>query len=122
MEAQLRTLTERNELSQKLSATGESNRIITHAMRLKQEELQNMAIRHDALQRQLSEKDEDLAAAARAAANGGGENAKDKDVPSVDEVRARGGRGRFFTEAKPTQGLLLIGARNHLKSCLRDWT
>ena len=34
MEAQLRTLTERNnELSQKLGATGESNRIITHAMR-----------------------------------------------------------------------------------------
>ena len=62
MEAQLRTLTERNnELSQKLGATGESNRIITHAMRLKQEELQNLAIRHDALTRQLKDREAQLA-------------------------------------------------------------
>ena len=110
MEAQLRTLTERNnELSQKLSATGESNRIITHAMRLKQEELQNMAIRHDALQRQLQDKDVDIAAQKRQEQEQ--ETTVDKGEASVDEVRARGGRGRFFTEAKPTQGLLLIGSK-----------
>ena len=39
------------------------------------------------------------------------ETTVDKGEASVDEVRARGGRGRFFTEAKPTQGLLLIGSK-----------
>ena len=113
MEAQLRTLTERNnELSQKLGATGESNRIITHAMRLKQEELQNLAIRHDALTRQLKDREAQLAGNPSANANEEkDEEEKGQDQATIDEVRARGGRGRFFVDAKPTQGLLLVGAK-----------
>ena len=119
MEAQLRTLQERsNELQQKLNATGESNRIITHAMRLKQEELQNMTIRHDAIHRKLQEGgegggggvDQDLQERKDAEddeARGNG----DTNEPGSDEVRQRGGRGRFYIDARPTQGMLLVRAK-----------
>ncbi len=46
-EAQLRALREKSvDMTKKLNATGESNRIITQAMRMKQEELDQLQIRY----------------------------------------------------------------------------
>lgn len=46
MEAQLRTLKERNdEMADKLNRTGESNRVLTQALRLKQEEFETLNIK-----------------------------------------------------------------------------
>ncbi len=43
----------RRELTAKLSSTGESNRIITQALRLKQEELEALSAKHEALVKQV---------------------------------------------------------------------
>ena len=52
LEAQVKTLRERaEELQKRVDETGESNRIITQAMRIKQEELQEITSRHHALER-----------------------------------------------------------------------
>ena len=81
-------------------------------MRLKQEELQNLAIRHDALTRQLKDREAQLAGNPSAnSTEEKGDEEKVQDQATIDEVRARGGRGRFFVDAKPTQGLLLVGAK-----------
>ena len=112
MEAQLRTLSERNsELSQKLGATGESNRIITHAMRLKQEELQNLAIRHEALSRQLQDKEVALSESQIQEKEETNGEKSTEDKTTADDIRIRGGKGVYFVDARPTQGLLLIGAK-----------
>lgn len=54
LEAQVLSFTERcEELQQKLTETGESNRIITQAMRLKQTELNEMTKKYETLSKEL---------------------------------------------------------------------
>jgi len=60
MESQIKSLTDRAaELEAKLDESGESNRIITQALRLKQEELNQLMIRHEALERVAKEYEHD---------------------------------------------------------------
>ena len=108
MEAQIKTLTERNaELAKKLSATGESNRIITEAMRLKSEEITNIEIKYEALKKHAKELEENAGDTLMSEEKRAAEMAESIE-PSAEEVRNRGGRGRFYLDPKPTQGLILI--------------
>ena len=112
MEAQIRTLKERNEeMADKLNRTGESNRVLTQALRLKQEEFETLSIKYEALLRQMQSQEEEDAL-------GAGPIAQQREAAEPDNsaVRDSGGRGRFYVETKPTQGFLLIkGARGTAK-------
>ena len=109
MGAQVRALREKEtELTKKLTATGESNRIITQAMRLKQEELENLRIQYDALNDKLEEvheqhQQEQAADEAALTTNA--------NLMTTDQVLDKGGRGRFYLEHSPTTGLIVIRAR-----------
>ena len=125
--AQIKTLDERcQELLLKVNATGESNRIITQALRLKQEEVEALQVKHDALQRRIK-RDADIALAAQPehseedteSGNQEGETHKkqgsSKFKPEMTEpdnatVIKQGGKGRFYVHSKPSQGLLLLKA------------
>ena len=159
----------RREMSAKLSSTGESNRIITQALRLKQEELEALSSKHEAMVRQYEAAGGVSAlAAAKTAADTAAvmaatapardatsdnqllvrphthththtrdvvtvrlrlmcvrvrvcvqEGGADMSEPSAEAVRAAGGKGRFYVESKPSQGLLLIkAARPNAKELL----
>jgi len=112
MEAQIRTLSERGEeLQRKLDETGESNRIITQAMRVKQDEIEELQIKIESLQRMQKEQEE-----IQQFSEEGPEVDGDGDV---DAVRAAGGRGRFYTELKPSLGIMLLkGKKNHHRAWL----
>ena len=108
--AQLRASREKvTELTKKLTATGESNRIITQAMRIKQEELENLRIQYDALHDKLEEvqqqQQEDQAADEAALTT-------NADLMSTDQVLDKGGRGRFYLEHSPTNGLISVHSRS----------
>ena len=109
MDAQLRASREKvSELTKKLTATGESNRIITQAMRLKQEELENLRIQYDALHDKLEEvqqqQQQDQAADEAALTT-------NADLMTTDQVLDKGGRGRFYLEHSPTNGLISVHSR-----------
>lgn len=112
--AQLRALREKSvELTKKLNATGESNRIITQAMRMKQEELDQLQIRYDACVKQLQE----IQDRPEYDVDGNGRNnpALEDDsslLMTTDEVQASGGRGRFYLEHAPAQALVFIRGKN----------
>ncbi|GBG27178.1 Hypothetical Protein FCC1311_034012 [Hondaea fermentalgiana] len=132
MEAQIKTLQERSdELLVKLNSTGESNRIVTQAMRLKQEEVEGLQLKYAALLKKVRSNTDNAVAGAdgsgedRAedddegnAGNNGqgpmsafGEGGDGTDEPSAKEVRASGGKGRFYLDPKPTQGMILVRAK-----------
>ncbi|KAG5182590.1 leucine rich repeat protein [Tribonema minus] len=125
LEAQVKALMARaEELATKLDESGESNRVLSAALRAKQAELEQLAARHAALQRQTGRP-------ASAAGGGGGGGSRDDDPEAHPEtegdgggggdvandrcdpasVRASGGRGIFYVESKPTQGLMLARCR-----------
>jgi hypothetical protein len=113
LEAQVLSFTEKcEELQLKLTETGESNRIITHAMRLKQTELNELQKKYDALSKELElrEGNEDPAGGASVDMSGARPGAPD----DIENVRLNEGRGRFYVEAKTVGGgafLMLRGRR-----------
>ena len=119
MEAQNKTLHEKSdELLVKLNATGESNRIITQAMRLKQEEVEGLQLKYSALLHRVKQSkggDESETHATRdeyeqkESSNNDDNNTTDE--PDADQVRSSGGKGRFYTDPKPTQGMIFIKAK-----------
>ena len=126
LEAQVISFTEKNEeLQQKLMETGESNRIITQAMRLKQEELNELQMKYDALSQEA-----DLRESNGETMDGGGHTSNDGNESlqgatpggpdDIDNVRLNEGRGRFYVEAKTVGGgsLLLLRGR---KPLFREW-
>ena len=125
LEAQVISFTEKNEeLQQKLMETGESNRIITQAMRLKQEELNELQMKYDALSQEA-----DIREANGETMDGGNASQDGSDgllgatpggPDDIDNVRLNEGRGRFYVEAKTVGGgsLLLLRGR---KPLFREW-
>lgn len=123
LEAQVQSLTNKcEELHHKLSETGESNRVITQAMRLKQEELNEISMKYESLLKETEtrerndEKDD----------GGSGERAEDMSgarpgaPDDIDNVRLNEGRGRFYVEVKSVGGgsMLLLRGR---KPLYREW-
>mmetsp|Transcript_35927 Transcript_35927/g.67024 ORF Transcript_35927/g.67024 Transcript_35927/m.67024 type:complete len:1039 (-) Transcript_35927:285-3401(-) len=120
LEAQVQTLTAKcEEFHHKLSETGESNRIITQAMRLKQEELNEVTMKYELLYKETEsrEANED---------RGGGQEEQDMTgaragaPDDIDNVRLNEGRGRFYVEVKTIGGgsMLLLRGR---KPLYREW-
>lgn len=119
LEAQVLTYSEKcEELQHKLTELGESNRIITQAMRLKQEELGEMNAKYTQLVREANERDkiqdtvddlnEDMTGA-RLGAN-----------DDIDHVRLNEGRGRFYVEAKSVGGGSLLQLKSR-KPLYKAW-
>ncbi|CAM9336345.1 unnamed protein product [Chrysoparadoxa australica] len=110
-EAQVRSLTGRaQELQRKLEEAGESNRIITQALRLKQEELEQLTIRHEHLHKKMSGwQVNDRPEEERPEVDGiGNEGGGDGNVMDPAAIISNHGKGVFFVESKPTQGMLLV--------------
>ena len=116
LEAQVLSLTEKcEELQLKLTETGESNRIITHAMRLKQGELNDMTKKYEALTKELdfrNANEEGPDGQSALDMSGARPGAPD----DIDNVRLNEGRGRFYVEAKNAGGgaLLVLRGRRPL--------
>jgi myosin heavy subunit len=119
LESQVLTYNERNEeLQRKVTELAESNRLVTHSLRVKQEELSEMKSKYDFVMKELESKDNELSI-----------HRNDKpEVPLLDEnspddienVRLNEGRGRFYVEARSVGGgsLLLLKGR---KPIYKDW-
>ncbi|DAZ98621.1 TPA: hypothetical protein N0F65_000816 [Lagenidium giganteum] len=119
MHAQLTSMQDKNaELTAKLHATAESNRVVTEALRCKQDELDALGIKMEALQRKMTE-------LTLAMENSGvtigsdnqdghkhhGGNNQVQDGNSPEDIAAAA-NGRFFVEARASHGgLLVIKAR-----------
>jgi len=121
LEAQVQTLTAKcEEFHHKLAETGESNRVITQAMRLKQEELNDISMKYEALLRECESRerneDRDDNTGASQELSGARPGAPD----DIDNVRLNEGRGRFYVEVKTVGGgsMLLLRGR---KPLYRDW-
>lgn len=117
LEAQVVSYTEKcEELQHKLTEMGESNRVITQAMRLKQEELNDCQAKYDLLLKdsQLRESTENN--------NDNDENngPRPGGPDDIENVRLNEGRGRFYVEAKSIGGgsILLLRSR---KQSYKDW-
>lgn len=117
LEAQVLSLTEKcDELQHKLNETGESNRIITQAMRMKQEELNDLTTKYEALYRETEVRDSNEERDMDIDMSGAKPGAPD----DVENVRLNEGRGRFYVEAKA------MGAGSYLqlrgrKPLYREW-
>lgn len=139
-----------DELLVKLNSTGESNRIVTQAMRLKQEEVEGLQLKYAALMKKIRQNgkanafgfespdngDEDRGDGKHDAEehmeeekheyssmgrNNSGEGNDDPfDEPDPKDVRASGGKGRFYLDPKPTQGTILIRAKRSSAKKLLD--
>ncbi|KAE8915102.1 hypothetical protein PF003_g507 [Phytophthora fragariae] len=119
LQAQLTTLQEKGaELAHKLHATAESNRVVTEALRCKQDELDAQAIKFEATQKKMAEM-------ALAMEQSGvpmtmwvdGDNQQEghqrgNQEPTHPEDAAAAANGRFFVECRASHGgLLLIKAK-----------
>ncbi|GMF09169.1 unnamed protein product [Phytophthora lilii] len=119
LQAQLTTLQEKGaELAHKLHATAESNRVVTEALRCKQDELDAHAIKFEATQKKMAEM-------ALAMEQSGVPMTTGADGDNQQEAHQRGNQesthpddaaaaanGRFFVECRASHGgLLLIKAK-----------
>lgn len=125
LEQQVLSAAERQqELQQRVSELAESNRVVTQALRLKQDELNALENKHDHLLRELQQREADLQALTAdtgTANNAAAATMADGSAPDdIENVRLNEGRGRFYVEAKSVGGgsLLLLKAR---KPTYRDW-
>jgi myosin protein heavy chain len=120
LEAQVLAYTEKcDELTHKLSEMGESNRVITQAMRLKQEELNEVSIKFESLTKELEmrEANEGPNEAADMANMVGATPGQSDDI---ENVRLNEGRGRFYVEAKSVGGGSMLILRGR-KPLYREW-
>ncbi len=114
LEAQVLSYTEKcDELQRKLTELGESNRVITQAIRLKQEELNEVSSKYEFVMKELEERDRN-----RKDENNVGDEFDDSmngpaHSDDIQNVRLNQGRGRFYVEAKSAGGgsLLILKAR-----------
>ncbi|ETV97112.1 hypothetical protein H310_09921 [Aphanomyces invadans] len=104
MHAQILSMQDKNaELTQKLATTGESNRVVTEALRTKQDDLDALTIKFDALQQKMvAQAMHDPVAVDVELNNNRGNNdgyADDKEAEAS---------GRFFVECRASHGGLLV--------------
>lgn len=116
MIAQVASLQDKSaETSRQLFATAESNRVVTEALRCKQDELDAVRIRSDALQAKVSE----LAAALESSGltllgppddnqDGGRRGTGGTTEPHPDDAAADALNSRFIVEARAAHGGLLV--------------
>lgn len=122
LEAQVMSYSEKcEELQNKLTEMGESNRIITQALRLKQEEISSLELKYRHAMQELGSCEKELAAihgTSQALPEPSGDDGPRAD--DIDHVRQNEGRGRFYVEAHSIGGgsLLLLKAR---KTAYKDW-
>ncbi len=134
MEIQLKALTLKGEeLQRKLDEARESNVTVTQALRQKQEELDEVNMQYEVLNKRLqnhlssggqrSSKSDDLELQFPQEQDQGGKRGgsstamyPDTDVPPLDPeaIRSAGGRGIFYLEPKPSQGLILVKSRHSI--------
>jgi hypothetical protein len=121
LESQVISYTEKcDELQKKLTEMGESNRVVTHALRLKQEELNDVSTKYEFVSKQLENREQELNAGKGDQENFD-ENVNANGGPDdIENVRLNQGRGRFYIEAKSIGGgsLLLLRAR---KPNYKEW-
>jgi myosin protein heavy chain len=120
LEAQVISYTEKcEELQHKLTEMGESNRVITQAMRLKQEEVNEITMKYEHVVRELQVKENEFNKANNSDQIPH-EETKAGAPDDIDNVRLNEGRGRFYVEAKSIGGgsLLVLKAR---KPGYKDW-
>ncbi|GMF29707.1 unnamed protein product [Phytophthora fragariaefolia] len=119
LQAQLTTLQEKGaELAHKLHATAESNRVVTEALRCKQDELDAQAIKFEATQKKMAEMALAMEQSGVPMTMGlDGDNQQEghqrgNQEPTHPEDAAAAANGRFFVECRASQGgLLLIKAK-----------
>jgi hypothetical protein len=119
LESQVLTYNERNEeLQRKVTELAESNRLVTHSVRVKQEELSEVKSKYEFVMKELETRDTELSIY---------RNDKpevlllDENSPDdIENVRLNEGRGRFYVEAKSVGGgsLLLLKGR---KPLYKEW-
>lgn len=124
LEAQVISLTEKcDEMQHKLSEMGESNRVITQAMRLKQEELNELQVKYESLWKDMEARDAQDGIVQGGAETGGEADmsgAKPGAPDDIDNVRLNEGRGRFYIEAKSIGGGSILVLRGR-KPLYREW-
>lgn len=117
LEAQVISYSEKcEELQHKLTEMGEANRVITQAMRLKQEELNDLNDKYNELLQEANERDLTASKKERNVVEEDMQGATSGGPDDIDNVRLNEGRGRFYVEAKSVGGgsLLLLKARKPL--------
>ena len=120
LEAQVLSFTEKcDELQHKLAEMGESNRIITQAMRLKQEELNEISIKYESLSSEF-ERREALEGGGAVEEGGDMSGARPGAADDIDHVRLNEGRGRFYVEVKSVGGGSMLTLRGR-KPLYREW-
>ncbi|RLN88396.1 hypothetical protein BBJ28_00004297 [Nothophytophthora sp. Chile5] len=119
LQAQLVTLQEKGaELAHKLHTTAESNRVVTEALRCKQDELDAQAIKLEATHKKMAELAVTLEQSGVTALTGFDlsnqqeANARGNQEPTHPDDAAAAANGRFFVECRASHGgLLLIKAK-----------
>ncbi|KAG1704314.1 hypothetical protein DVH05_006322 [Phytophthora capsici] len=117
LQAQLVTLQEKGaELAHKLHSTADSNRVVTEALRCKQDELDAQAIKFDATQKKLAEMAlamEQSGVPMSMGPDGDNQDAhRGNQEATHPEDAAAAANGRFFVECRASHGgLLLIKAK-----------
>ncbi len=119
LEAQVISYTEKcEELQHKLTEMGESNRVITQAMRLKQEEINEVSLKYEHVVRELQARENEFIKANTDQIPH--EETRPGAPDDIENVRLNEGRGRFYVEAKSIGGgsLLILKAR---KPGYKEW-
>jgi myosin protein heavy chain len=105
------------EFQRKINEAGESNRIVTQALRLKQEEFHAMEVKYNHLLKEAHERDNIV--------NSQGETedmtgARPGGPDDIDNVRLNEGRGRFYTHAISVGGGSMLQIKSR-KPVFRVW-
>jgi myosin protein heavy chain len=105
------------EFQRKINEAGESNRIVTQALRLKQEEFHAMEVKYNHLVKEAHERDNLV--------NSQGETedmtgARPGGPDDIDNVRLNEGRGRFYTHAISVGGGSMLQIKSR-KPVFRVW-
>lgn len=116
MHAQITSMQEKNaDVTRKLHATAESNRVVTEALRCKQDELDALGIKMDALQKKMAELSiamESSGVASNSALDdnqdGHRQGGSNNNSESHPEDIAAAANGRFFVECRASHGGLLV--------------
>jgi hypothetical protein len=98
---------------------GESNRVITQAMRLKHEEAAQLSAKYEALKTEYeAREDKEYGPDGGHGAQGDKGGARPGAPDDIDNLRLNEGRGRFYIEAKAVPGgsVLLFKGRKPLYS------
>lgn len=116
MHAQITSMQEKNaDVTRKLHATAESNRVVTEALRCKQDELDALGIKMDALQKKMAELSiamESSGVASNSALDdnqdGHRQGGSSSNIENHPEDIAAAANGRFFVECRASHGGLLV--------------